>query len=284
MPFNFTKENLELIKHLSPGIKQKALTRLGRIEFDKCANDPIYWLDAKQHAVPYVYTYDQKTLCVCRLCGPEYEDIAHTMKRRGEHLQGRHMLNVDKDKLKDYFYILPKIRPFIIKPYMPPIVTAWLDTNLFALEKSRDMMATWLMVALATWDCFFHEGTQHIFQSETAPKTLELVKRASFMVERQPKWLVEMNPPDFSQGPNRSGILLFPKFNSDILGFPQGPDQIRQYHPTGVFQDEAAFQDRALDAFQAIKPAIQEGGKFYAISSANPGWFESLCGDFSDEE
>ena len=39
-------------------------------------------------------------------------------------------------------------------------------------------MATWLVVALYTWDTIFHPGRQNFFQSETAPKTLELVRRA----------------------------------------------------------------------------------------------------------
>jgi hypothetical protein len=195
------------------------------------------------------------------------------------------MKNVtDKAELDKHFYILPTVRPFTLKPYMPPIIEAWLETNLFAIEKSRDMMATWLMVALATWDCFFHEGKQHIFQSEDAFKTLELVKRADFIINHQPSWLRDINPGKVVAGGNRSGILTLPAMNSEILGFPQGPDQIRQFHPSGVFQDEAAFQDQAAAAFQAIKPAIQEGGKFYAISSANPGWFESICNDTSDEE
>jgi hypothetical protein len=70
---------------------------------------------------------------------------------------------------------------------------------------------------------------------------------------------------------------------SEILGFPQGPDQIRQFHPTVIFQDEAAFQPLAGEAFAAIKPAIQMGGKFVAISSANRSYFELICKDKTDD-
>jgi len=285
VPYNITKKKLDLAKHLSKDVQRQFYDAIGKQEFDRCAEDPVYWLDHRQHAVPYVYTLDPKPLYVCRVCGPEYEDIAHSIKHRPEHLLRRHMLNVkDKRELDKYFHLLPTIRPFTLKPYMPPIIHAWLDTNLFACEKSRDMMATWLMVALATWDVFFHEGKQHIFQSEDAFKTFELVKRADFIINHQPSWLRDRNPGKAVAGGNRSGVLYLPNLNSEILGFPQGPDQIRQFHPSGVFQDEAAFQDRAAEAFQAIKPAIQEGGKFYAISSANPGWFEQICSDRSDEE
>lgn len=280
-----TKSKLDLIKKLSPGLRSKAFKKLGQIEFERCSQDPVYWLDYRQHAVPYVYTLDPKPLYVCKLCGPDYQDITHSAKHRPEHLTRRHMINTkDKKEIENYFHALPTIRPFTVKSYMPPIIEAWLDTNLFAIEKSRDMMATWLMVALATWDVFFHEGKQHIFQSEDGMKTLELVKRADFIINHQPSWLRDINPGHAVAGGNRSGILILPNLNSEILGFPQGPDQIRQFHPSGVFVDEAAYQDQAAAAFQAIKPAIQEGGKYYAISSANPGFFEAICADTSDED
>jgi hypothetical protein len=51
------------------------------------------------------------------------------------------------------------------------------------------------------------------------------------------------------------------------------------HHPTGFFSDEAAFNPDAAESFAAIKPAISDGGKYSAISSANPGWFHRLCRD-----
>jgi hypothetical protein len=73
------------------------------------------------------------------------------------------------------------------------------------------------------------------------------------------------------------------ELNSEILGFAQGGDQIRQYHPTGLFADEAAFQTAAEDSFGAAKPALQNGGRYTAVSSANPSYFMLLCKDRSDE-
>ncbi len=73
-----------------------------------------------------------------------------------------------------------------------------------------------------------------------------------------------------------------PGLDSEIIGLAQGPDQIRMHHPSGVFMDEAAFQEKAGDTFAAIKPAIQNGGRFTAISSAAPGWFALVCEDKLD--
>jgi hypothetical protein len=141
------------------------------------------------------------------------------------------------------------------------------------------MMATWLIVALYTWDTLFHRNRENIFQSDDSTKTLDLVERSYFIWDNQPSFLKQIQPATITSGQTRSGILRVPGLVSTILGFPQGPDQIRQYHPSGVFVDEAAFQVEAEAAFMAVKPAIQAGGRYTAVSSANPGFFYASCRD-----
>jgi hypothetical protein len=169
--------------------------------------------------------------------------------------------------------------------YMSPIISAWIGSQYFAVEKSRDMSATWLMIALHTWDVMFHNGRQAILQSEDAFKTLELVQRAYIIYENTPPFLRSaIGPANYSKGTTKSGELYFTSQQSEILGLPQGADQIRQFHPTSVFSDEAAFQMEAGATFAAIKPAIMQGGRYSAISSANRSWFELVCRDRTDED
>jgi hypothetical protein len=130
-----------------------------------------------------------------------------------------------------------------------------------------------------TWDTLFHRNRENIFQSDDSTKTLDLVERAFFIWDNQPSFLKNIHPAAVSAGQTRSGILRVPSLVSTILGFPQGADQIRQYHPSGVFVDEAAFQVEAEAAFAAVKPAIGAGGRYTAVSSANPGWFMQACRD-----
>jgi hypothetical protein len=159
----------------------------------------------------------------------------------------------------------------------------WVHAQYFTVEKTRDMMATWLMMCLHTWDVLFHRGRQVLYQSQTAPKTLELVQRSHFIAKSQPKFLRDViGPLAFGKGDHRSGELFITKQESEILGFAQGPDQIRQFHPSRIFLDEAAFQIEAAAAYAAIKPAILMGGAFSMISSANRSWFETICRDTSD--
>jgi len=166
---------------------------------------------------------------------------------------------------------------------MPPIIKYWINEPLLVVEKSRDVMATWLIVALYTWDTVFHPGRQNIFQSKTANDTNELVKRSWHIYQNQPQFLRKVVKGIYNLGGSKSGEFKLDGIHSEILGFPQGPDVVRQYHPSGIFQDEAAYQERAHDAFTAIKPAIQNGGRYTGISSANPGWFQLVCQDRSEE-
>jgi hypothetical protein len=238
----------------------------------------LYWLDPARHMMPYVYTKDPKQLFSCRLCN---DGASYFFNKRHAHLEIRHKKEVTTEsELKFYFEALPTTRPFDLKPfpYIAPIAEWWLREPIMLVEKSRDMMATWTVVAMYTWDTLFHENRENMFQSEDATKTADLVKRADFIYKSQPKFL-RKHKAVFSTGSSRAGILQVAGVNSLILGMPQGADQIRQYHPSGCFVDEAAFQMKAGESFMAIKPAIQAGGRYTAVSSANPGFFMAACRD-----
>lgn len=272
--------NQELLVYLTRcSEKERAAVyaEVGKVEWDRCAADPMYWLDPSRHLLPYVHTRDPKQLYTCRLCG---DGVGHFFDRRYNHLEVRHEIVTDVEaEVVERFEELPTIRPFTVFPYVEPIVKTWLRRKILFVEKSRDMMVTWLTVTLYTWDTLFHRNRENIFQSDDSTKTADLVERAFFIWDNQPSFIKSVHPATYTAGQTRSGILRVPSLVSTILGFPQGPDQIRQYHPSGVFVDEAAFQVEAEAAFMAIKPAIQAGGRYTAVSTPNPGFFYSCCRD-----
>lgn len=288
MEFTLTPDLLTSITHLPKSQRAKVMALVGRAEWDKCANDPMYWLDYKRHCtskrwpsgIPYVFTKDPHNIYTCDRC-----DIEVNEERRVDHLEIKHgEEHPTLNRLRETFTRLPDIRPFPVFEYIPPIVEAWQTCQYFAMEKSRDMSATWLMIALHTWDAMFHKGRQEILQSEDAVKTLELVQRAKIIYDNTPAFLKgAIGEAHFSKSSSKSGELFFKDMGSEILGLPQGADQIRQYHPSAVFADEAAFQAEAGSTFAAIKPAIMNGGRYSAISSANRSWFELTCRDRTDD-
>jgi len=157
--------------------------------------------------------------------------------------------------------------------YLREVVREWEGNTLLAVEKSRKMLITWLFTAVHLWIGQFGEGRLVFFQSrkeEDADRTLD---RAKFIYDHEATWL----KPHFST--RRYCHLEWPTRHSELWAIPQGPDIIRQYTASAIFSDEMAFQDQAQDAFIAAKPTIDGGGKFTAVSSAYPGFFEELCRD-----
>lgn len=287
MQLELTSELLDAVTRLPKSQRDKVMQVIGASEFEKCAEDPLYWIDASQHVkthkwpggLPYVFTKDPHAIYSCELC-----DVEVVEDGRVTHLEVMHGEQSSVFRLRQVFKRLPSTRPFPMFEYMRPMIEAWATAQYFAVEKSRDMSATWLMIALHTWDAMFHEGRQMILQSEDAFKTLELVQRSNIIYEATPAFLRSaIGPAIYSKGTTKSGELYFTKQKSEILGLPQGPDQIRQFHPSRIFSDEAAFQAEAESTFAAIKPAILMGGAYSAISSANRSWFERVCRDSTDE-
>ena len=284
-----TIEGLEAVNHWRPRDRPARRKRLAHVEWLKCGLDPLYWMDASRHApttkypggTPYVFTHDPHPMYECTMCD---DHALHLVNKLTWHLEHKHNIVLEDTMPAFTFYSqIPATRPLTMFEYIAPTTNAWLNTNLFAIEKSRDMMATWLMVILHTWDVLFHFGRQHIFQSDDASKTYELITRVRFIYEHQPRFLKTKHKAVTTRGDSKSGVFRVESMGSEILGFPQGADQIRQYHPSGLFQDEAAYQVQAAAAFAAAKPALQQGGRYSGISSASPGWFQHICEDSLDD-
>jgi hypothetical protein len=182
MGFELTGELLAHIARLPSKQRQPVLAAVAKLEWEKCAADIFYWLDATQHyksakypqGQPYAFTNDPHPMHQCVLCSGEDATLTYHFNKRRGHLQMKHDLYIPTEKeLSQYFTQLPGTRPFTLQPYMPPIIEAWMAEPLMVVEKSRDMMATWLVVTLYSWDTLFHSNRQNIFQSEDSSKTDE---------------------------------------------------------------------------------------------------------------
>ena len=73
--------------------------------------------------------------------------------------------------------------------------------------------------------------------------------------------------------------LSFYEHDSEIRAIPQGADQVRSYVYSGLLVDEAAFQDQFQEAYAAMLPTIEGGGRLTLVSSANPSFYEDLIKD-----
>ncbi len=173
----------------------------------------------------------------------------------------------------------PPRQKLLIKPYQQFIIESWVKEPFLLIDKPRQMLITWIIVALFVWDCIFHEGRFTIFQSRKQDDAgsiklpLTLLSRAKFIVDNLP---ARIRPTyDICQEPPS---MVFPITQSTIFCVSMTADSPRQYTITGIFSDEMAFQEDAAKAYAAVLPALQGGGRFIGVSSANgKSFFYKLC-------
>lgn len=158
-------------------------------------------------------------------------------------------------------------RPFPDKPYFRPIMEMLRQEPVVFIEKSRDMMVSWLCVGFFTHAVMTTEGIEVLFQSQKMEKAVELVDYARVLYERQSPAIRKKYP--LKRG-KQSGAELEFQHGGRIVAIPGGGDQIRSYHPWGLFQDEAAFMPEAGESYDHAVPVCQ---KIVVVSSAGPGWF-----------
>lgn len=165
--------------------------------------------------------------------------------------------------------------PFPDKPHFRPLIDLFQTEPVVLVEKSRDLMLSWLGVGFFTHSAMVNSEREVLFQSQKEDKAAELIDYAKTLYEQQDEALKRRFP---LVRPLREQSALRLEFSngSRIIGIPEGADQIRSYHPWGLLMDEAAFQPEAGEAYDAAVPVCQ---KILVISSAGPGWFADFVTD-----
>lgn len=154
-------------------------------------------------------------------------------------------------------------------PYIRALTKIFVEEKLIAVVKSRQLLVTWLFCALHVWLCAYHKGQYVFFISRKEADAgfdtpLSLCSRALFICQHLP----EEVRPRFDRG-LQPPILRFPDTMSVIQGVSQDSDALRQYTASSVLLDEMAFQEHAYDAYAAIKPTIDGGGRLVCVSTPN---------------
>lgn len=152
-------------------------------------------------------------------------------------------------------------------------------TRILFVEKSRQVMATWLTCAYLLWRARAYPNQLILVQSKREEDAASLVfvkepaiARMSFMEDHLPTHLRRCQWPKHGA----YGHLYVPHDRgeiSHIWAIPEGSDIIRSNTASVVVSDEAAFQPEFSNAYTAALPAVKGGGQLVAISSAAPGAF-----------
>jgi hypothetical protein len=173
--------------------------------------------------------------------------------------------------------------PFPQWPYIPEVFDLLQAERIVWLEKSRDMLVSWICVAYLTVEAMKVPERGVLFQTQKEDKVKELVRYAKCLYDHQPAWLKEAYPLSKSMRLQSDDSLEF-AHGGKIIGVPGGADQIRSYHPWGYLNDESSFQPDAGECYNEALSAVK--GKIIFNSSAAPGWYADARRDIvrSEEE
>lgn len=175
-------------------------------------------------------------------------------------------------------------KPFPDKAYLREMVRLWLGGKMNLWEKSRQMMASWLMCAMYLHDTqYISQGggrRLNFIQSKKEEDSDALLKRCYFIYENQEPWLKTLYPAEYSY----CHLKFFRPDDAErklpageLWAIPQGGDVLRQHTASGLFIDEGGFQPDLAASIRAAQPMLKGGGRVDVVSSANPGYFELLC-------
>lgn len=227
-------------------ISEKAKRRWEKERCEEMAsdvlNDPLLWF------TEYCYTYDP-------------HDRAQPIKRYG---------NVYHENKPDY------------KAYLAALIRVIHEKNRVLIPKSRQMRVTWTIVGYFVWESIFQPCSYTFFQArkESDAGWGSMGEEALKGGFSQMTGLSHLNRAKliFTHMPHHLGLKVTcpkkpPKMilsnGSTLHAISQDSDAFRQYTATGIFADEAAFQENARRAFTAALPLLDRGSKYVAVSSAN---------------
>jgi len=145
------------------------------------------------------------------------------------------------------------------------------------VEKSRDLFITNLVCCFIHWRAKYVRYQLILVQSKNEDDAANIVynkdedaARLSFQEYQLPEHLKSTNLRHAS----------FARINFDsgsrVRGIPEGARIIRSEHPSMIFSDEGAYQDEFDSSFTSSLPAVQGGGFFLSVSSAEPGSFQAI--------
>lgn len=139
--------------------------------------------------------------------------------------------------------------------------------RLTLILKARQLGLSWLCLAYALWLMVFHPAAAVLIFSQREDEAIELLARLKGMYERLPPWMkapyiVAQNKHDFELS-NGSSAKCFPTTAG------------RSYTGSLVFVDEADFIPDLQTLLNAVKPAIDAGGKMFLVSTTDKAQPES---------
>jgi hypothetical protein len=180
------------------------------------------------------------------------------------------------DELAKTIGLDPK-RAFPDKEYLRIIVQQWLANPMFHIEKSRQIMVTWIFAALWLWWVLKHPGQRVAWICKTFNDASDHIeKRIAKMYEQIPasyqKPAAKFVDGEFRVYHNPDSQI--PTSTIEAIAAEKGKksdaaSQLRSFTFSGINWEEAPFQPGQAEVYGAGMPCIGIGGRFNISGSAN---------------
>lgn len=163
------------------------------------------------------------------------------------------------------------------KAHLYYITRLWQVERLLIVPKSRQVMMTWLMVALYLHDAMFNSSRLTFVQSKKEEDADTALERAFTIYRYLPLFMRNWQP--LTGGKKTFCHMRFSRNRSHLFAIPEGPDHARGETPTGFLSDETVFQDNVEKTLSGVMPGLGSKGRLTMISSVGPSVFQMLTFD-----
>lgn len=187
------------------------------------------------------------------------------------------------------------VRKFPDYPYLKDLCDALIERDLLFIEKSRRVLASWVMCAFDIWICaggqdprwVNKQGERVLMLSSRNRKVLLAALKQKgeqgsewFLHERVKAILEESEAhglrdawPEFPRWQATADRIEFLETNSYIAAVPEGADKMRGAGSTVVHAEEVAFWPHAKGSITAALPVLHGGGHMVCITTAQVNSF-----------
>lgn len=131
------------------------------------------------------------------------------------------------------------------------------------IEKSRQMMVSWLFCARILWRLVFYEGTKIYLQRQKEEKSRELIERITYMAASLPKWM-------FDETPTAQMLQYQVGTGTKVMGVAQGAGQVQGFVAAQIIEDEFQENEVAEDTITKVLPMT---GSMLLVGTAQVGSF-----------
>ena len=142
---------------------------------------------------------------------------------------------------------------------------AWIGHRKSIVLKARQIGFSTLAAAFGFWEVFFWQDRPEIMLSRTEREAAKLLQKSKYGYKMLPDWIRARGPALISDNQLK---MVFSN-ESYLESLPSGNDPARGEAVFRVFVDEMAFLPNSDDAYAAIEPIIDVGGRAVFLSTAN---------------